>query len=205
MPRAPNRGLPALATAFVLAGLLGLSSTTSCKSQAATLCDLVCDCRHCSDLDRDLTCAGYGAQQDVANAYGCESQWENWASCFEDNGECNEETATFSTQGTGSCSGQRDLGIACTDNTQCTGPGQPTCQSGTCVARVCAGETNTGMMCMTNADCPIPGSVCRGTCFLQGGAFCQSDSDCPQIEDRCGEQAASLAQCQRDASSEDDA
>ena len=147
---------------------------TGCESSAQTVCDLVCECEHCSDLDYELTCAGYDWRQDLANTYGCEGQFDAWASCVEGSGKCNERTASFTTMAIGSCSGSQATNYTCTAHVDCTsvfGAGA-TCEGTQCNTRLCA---STG----------IP---------------CQSDVDCVQGVDLCSEEANTLYTCQNDAS-----
>jgi hypothetical protein len=149
-------------------------AAAGCGSQASTLCDLICECEHCSDLDEDATCTELEAEMDVAEAYECQAEWEDWATCVEEKGRCEEKDARYTTQEPGSCSEVQDTGFPCTVEGDCdagTGP-DSFCEAGTCKFRTCSGSGGT---CSTNSDC-------------QGG------------EDACGDQREDLAKCQADAS-----
>ena len=164
--------LLALGSAFGLAAL----AAPACGGLPATLCDLVCECEHCNDVEEDVTCEGYATQQDVAEIYDCLQEWEDWATCVEEKGTCNEDEADFSTRKQGSCTGApQDTGIPCANNGECTqgfGDGFY-CSGGTCQARTCAGDSNQ---------------------------FCATSDECPDGEDRCDSEAADLAECIDDAS-----
>src|SRR5258706_4390639 len=95
--------------------LSGLCAVSACKSQATTICDLECDCEHCNDYESDIKCDQRTMEHDVADAYGCADKWDAWATCYEDNGSCNQDTANYSTvaQTSGSCTGLTDTKKAC--------------------------------------------------------------------------------------------
>lgn len=162
----------AIFEAMLLIGPLA-ASTAGCGSQAAAVCDLVCECEHCNDYEEDLTCIQLEGQADVAEAYECADQWDAWATCVEEKGECDADEARFSTSGgSGSCSGSEPTGDACTTDTDCGG--NESCQGGMCARRVCAGD----------------------------GSSCQSDADCPG-QDRCASERDALSGCIDDSSAHD--
>ncbi len=156
---------------------LGLSLTftlaaTSCGGTASTVCDLVCECEHCNDIKEDFVCAEAQAQADVADAYGCAQEWEDWAACFEEKGTCDAEDVRYTTRVPGSCSGEMDTGFPCATSNDCNTFGADTCTNGTCKTRVCSGSNQP----------------------------CQSSSDCSSGEDRCEVESERLFECQRAAS-----
>jgi hypothetical protein len=132
--------------------LIGPLAAAGCGSRASQICDLVCECEHCNDYAEDINCIQLQAQQDIAETYECSDQYEAWATCVEEKGECDEDEARFSTSGNGSCSGSLPLGISCAADADCGGF-SATCQSGMCVQRVCAG-TDDQFSCETDSDCP---------------------------------------------------
>jgi hypothetical protein len=146
-----------------------VATMPSCTSMPTTLCDLECECEHCNDWEYDFECAQQEMGQEVAEAYDCTSEWDAWASCVEEQGECDEEAARFSTHALGSCSGTMDLGIPCTDDAECEQMGgySANCSGGSCQMKSCAGQ-----------DVP-----------------CQSNSDCPTGEDKCGTEEEALEEC----------
>ena len=88
---------------LTVALIVSLSAAVPACSQAQTICDLKCDCEHCNDVKRDDVCATYEAKLEVAEAYGCEAEWEDLASCIEEYGACSEQHLHFSTLGRGIC------------------------------------------------------------------------------------------------------
>ncbi len=103
-----------LVNAFLLLGLAGVS--VGC-SRAQVVCDLVCECEHCSDEDEILTCQQYATTEDVADAYDCGDAWTTLSVCLEEQGRCDEKEARFSTQNEDTnedrCDGERDALNAC--------------------------------------------------------------------------------------------
>jgi hypothetical protein len=152
--------------------LIGPLAAAGCGSHASQVCDLICECEHCNDYEEELDCIQLQAQQDMAEVYECNDQFEAWAVCIEEKGECDEDDADFSTSGSGSCSGSMPLGFSCASDAECGGFGA-SCQSGMCVQRVCAGDS--------------------------GGFSCETDDECPG-EDRCSSEQQELAECISDSS-----
>lgn len=72
-------------------------------SPGQALCDRQCDCRHCNDIERGNLCATHEAQREVAEAYECDSEWEELATCNEEHGTCSELYLAFSTQRLDAC------------------------------------------------------------------------------------------------------
>ena len=164
---------------LALGSLLGLAllAAPACSGQPGTLCDLQCECEHCNDVEEDVTCEAYATQRDVSEIYDCLAEWEDWANCVEEKGTCNEDEASFSTHEQGSCTGPAQAsGSPCANNDECTQSWGDAfyCSGGTCQARTCTGD--------------------------QGGYTCATSDECPDGEDRCGDEAADLAECIDDAS-----
>lgn len=157
-----------------LAGLLGL--VAGCGGQASSVCSLICDCEHCNDYEEDLTCIQVETSLSVAEAYDCAQEWEDYASCVEEKGKCDEKEADFSTRADGSCSATQPIGFPCMVQADCdqvqTGL---TCTGGECAQRVCAGD-------------PYP---------------CDTNADCPGGPDRCEDEAVDLGECESKASDRD--
>jgi hypothetical protein len=151
---------------FFPVGVLG------CSSQAGAICSLECECEHCNDIEESVSCESAETQAEIAEAYDCLSEWEEWATCVEEKGECNEDDAQFSTQEPGSCNASMDSGFPCTSDAECEQLGSDSCEEGTCRIRVCA----------------------------ESGNQCTSNEDCPTGEDRCQSEQDALTECQDDAS-----
>ncbi|MDI1436741.1 hypothetical protein [Polyangium sorediatum] len=83
-----------LGKTLLLLFLVGASA--DCSSRAQVLCELVCDCRHCSDHGEITMCAEYSRQEDMADAYGCSDAWLAFTICVEEKGTCDETMAEFS-------------------------------------------------------------------------------------------------------------
>lgn len=147
---------------------------TGCDTSAQAVCDLECECEHCSDLEHDLRCAGHAWRQDVAATYGCEDKFDSWAECVEANGKCNDRTASFTTHATGSCNAGQPTNYGCISSADCT-------------AVFGAGASCDGNVCLTK--------LCANV-----GNACQSDVDCVQGVDLCSEEADALYACQNEAS-----
>src|SRR5262245_32862443 len=147
-----------------------------CGTNVSNVCELMCECEHCNDYEEDARCANLQWQADVADAYECNEQLDKLASCFEDNGTCDDKNATFSTNDRGSCSAKGETGLDCTpDPGVCSTFGNgATCEGGTCKYRACSGNG--------------------------GQQPCETDGDCPVGDDRCQEEKEDLAQCEVDAS-----
>ena len=163
---------------FIAIGVCALLSTTAggCASQPETLCNLVCECEHCNDYAEEATCASRERELAVAEAYGCEGEWEAYATCFEENGTCDEQKVRFSTEAPGQCSGLLDSQLPCVLADECQALGGDTvwsCIGGMCSGKSCAGGNNSP---------------------------CRQDNDCDGGEDRCGLQASNLNECQTAAS-----
>jgi len=139
--------------------LLGFLSMAEGCSSAETVCELICDCIHCSDSDKDRTCLQYKTREAVAEAYDCSTQWEAHMACIQEQGTCNEEESSFVLRGLGSCSETQDIGMTCMSQSDCDAVGFPfelTCTAGRCVAKVCSG---TFYNCSSDANCVGSGVV----------------------------------------------
>ncbi|MBI4704023.1 MAG: hypothetical protein HY744_23185 [Deltaproteobacteria bacterium] len=156
---------------MTLVGLLA-SALVACGSLATTICELECDCEHCNDIKEELECTDREAEMEKADIYGCLDQWEAWASCVENNGECNEQKADWSTRGPGKCA-TGPVGMSCTTGADCAGYPGSTCDGTQCVSQQCA-------------DMGMP---------------CDSDDDCPGGEDRCADEIKSYGECMDKATS----
>jgi hypothetical protein len=155
----------------LLLPLLGLGA--SACSRADALCGLVCDCSHCNDWDETKLCEQISLSQDVASDYGCDSAWDSWAECFENNGQCYADLATYATRELGSCNTHVDMQIACSNNDPCTAA-DPNgfCSNGACVYKVCNNATDQA---------------------------CTSHGQCPSGPDKCEQVALVLLQCEQQA------
>src|SRR5689334_142122 len=127
---------------FLVVGLLGL--TQGCSS-AQTTCDIVCDCQHCGDFAEDTTCFLYKVQEASADSYGCLGKWDEYMSCVQEKGTCNEKEARFTTKKNGTCSDTQDLGLTCMATADCDVIGFPdpvTCVNNMCTYKVCSGGSD---------------------------------------------------------------
>jgi hypothetical protein len=140
------------ATALFAVSLLSIAAV-GCGGPASELSNLICDCEHCNDWDEEETLDGFKTEQDIADAYGCSDQWDDYMNCQIDEGRCDETQSNWTSNGPGSCSSTLDLGTPCMTSADCNGgPGTQTCSAMmTCVTTACAGG---GGPCDTNADCP---------------------------------------------------
>jgi len=135
--------------------LIGMALVAAACSLESEVCGEVCDCEHCNDYEEDVSCAMYDQLADVADAYGCDGEWEDYLTCVRDEGSCNEEEARWEMSAPGRCNGTYDTGVDCT-TVPCTMP-SATCQGGTCIQTVCEGTTSS---CDTDEDCSDGQSLC---------------------------------------------
>jgi len=144
------------ANTFTRAALLGamVALLPSC-SQESKVCSLICDCTHCNDYANDVLCDELSTESDVASAYGCDTEWGDWLTCIQDQGSCNDTTATFEVTAPGSCTGTTSTGVACPTGT-CPTTGW-TCVSGQCMMRTCQGSAQT---CTMDSECTGGVSYC---------------------------------------------
>jgi hypothetical protein len=105
-----------LATALAL---FGLSFATMGCSRAAVICEITCECEHCSDQAKIEACNELATAEDVANAYDCGDKWDDYTVCVEDRGTCDEKESRFSfmnDMGENRCQNERDALNDCIDN-----------------------------------------------------------------------------------------
>ncbi|MDI1483301.1 hypothetical protein [Polyangium sp. y55x31] len=97
--------------------LLGLAAASSGCSRAQVVCDLICECEHCSDENEVQTCGQFATQEDVADAYDCGDAWTTYTLCIEEQGTCDEKKAQFSTvkDNNDLCDADRDALQSCID------------------------------------------------------------------------------------------
>ncbi|MDI1483299.1 hypothetical protein [Polyangium sp. y55x31] len=81
--------------------LLSLAGVSVGCSRAQVVCDLICECQHCSDQDEIMICARYSTLEDEADAYGCSDAWTAYTICIEEKGTCDETTLEFSIRDNG--------------------------------------------------------------------------------------------------------
>lgn len=148
----------------VALGSVGLAA--SC-SQVGALCDLICDCEHCNEIQESARCDALALDQEFAGIYECGSAWETWAECVENKGQCREDDATFTTRELDYCASFIDLNTPCAGNADCNQP-EAFCNNGSCMRRSC------------NSDPQQP---------------CSSDSDCPTGPDQCEQERELLDDC----------
>jgi hypothetical protein len=157
------------ALAMIVVVVLGCAVVAAC-TQADAVCNLVCECEHCNDVRAEYECASWNNRQEVADVYGCGIELEDYLTCIEENGRCDEEESDFTTRAPGSCSESFDLGVNCMVDSDCPQVGgSTTCQEGRCRYPSCAGS--------------------------QGNVPCDDDSDCENGADLCGAQQLELAEC----------
>lgn len=154
--------------------LVALSALgTACGSRAGTLCDLVCECEHCNDYTETFTCDTIETSLRIAEAYGCESEWESYADCVEQKGTCDAKEVRFTTAEPGSCTSEYDAQIPCVGDAECAVIGSATCVNGSCHGKACTGS---GQPCSSDGECTGNGA------------------------DRCATEAEALSKCEADSS-----
>ena len=160
------------------AAVLGAATGAGCDSSAASVCDAICECEHCNDYQEDLGCRQVEWQAEVAEVYGCASEFEDWAACVEESGTCNERDASYTTLESGSCSAKGSRQLDCSlDENVCTAFGPGTfCEDGDCKYTGCKGDFG-----------PTPPQ-------------CERDEDCPTGADRCADPVKALQECEAAAS-----
>ena len=134
--------------------LVGGASCTT----ADALCELICECEHCSDLAENELCESLALDQEIAEIYGCDSAWESWAECVENNGSCREDDAVFTTSELDYCASFIDLGIPCSGDAECAAQPDAFCNQGTCMRRSC--NSNPQQPCNSDSDCPTGTDLC---------------------------------------------
>jgi len=65
------------------------SASAACASPATEYCNAKCDCTGCSDNQYDECTIRYEAEADIADAYGCNVQFEDRHLCVVERYECN--------------------------------------------------------------------------------------------------------------------
>ncbi len=135
---------------LLVLGLLGTSS--GCSSAQAT-CDLINECEHWNDQTYEFTCTIYRAQEEAVDAYDCLDQWDEYMTCVQEKGTCDEKQADFTTRKSGKCNETQDLGVTCMAQADCDAIGfqDPlTCVNNSCTFEVCSGSNQN---CTSDADC----------------------------------------------------
>ncbi|TKC95875.1 hypothetical protein [Polyangium fumosum] len=97
--------------------LLGLASASVGCSRAQVICDIICECEHCSDESEIQTCEQLATQENVADAYDCGDAWVTYTTCVEEQGTCNETDARYTTEKDNNdvCNDERDALNSCID------------------------------------------------------------------------------------------
>lgn len=97
--------------------LLGLAAASSACSRAQVVCDIICECEHCSDENEVQTCEQLATQEAVADAYDCSDAWSTYTTCIEEQGTCDEKEARYSTvkDNNDLCDDERDALNSCID------------------------------------------------------------------------------------------
>lgn len=106
---------------FSAAALISTALLTSAPgcTRAAALCEIICECEHCSDQAKATTCGDLAIAEDVAASYDCTAKYELLANCVEQRGTCDEKEAQFSlTTDTGEnrCQDEKDALQECMDS-----------------------------------------------------------------------------------------
>lgn len=144
-----------LSATVVASGAVVLAA--SC-SQVDAICDLVCDCEHCSELEESARCEALSLDQEIADIYGCGSAWGTWAECVETKGECRDDDATFTTRELDYCASFIDLGTPCASDAECS-QADAFCNNGSCMRRSC--NSNPQQPCGSDSDCPAGPDQCE--------------------------------------------
>jgi hypothetical protein len=72
--------------------LLGLACVVAgCGGRAAEFCDEALDCEDLSDKDYDKCLVDASANEDIADAYGCTAEFDEYLDCFLSKYRCRDE------------------------------------------------------------------------------------------------------------------
>lgn len=82
-----------LLSAFLLTPLALALGGPGC-GQAVTVCDLVCECTHCSDRAEDACIINVDRMIETAAAYDCTEDFDKYVECIEKDGDCNDTNFT---------------------------------------------------------------------------------------------------------------
>jgi len=157
----------------LLVGLIPLAmATAACGGVTGELVDTICICEHCDDWKEAELKAALDASSDVADAYACDLEYESYILCQVDQGECDEEAASWTVTEPGSCDGTTDTMVPCTTTADCAALGGTCGGTGTCTTKSCSGS----------------------------GAPCSSDSDCSGGSSKCDDEIKDLSDCIDDGS-----
>lgn len=83
------------ALSMFLATPLALAFVGQGCGQAVEVCDVVCECEHCSDRAEDLCLIEVDRILERAEAYGCDSEAEELLDCVVDDNDCDDANFTF--------------------------------------------------------------------------------------------------------------
>jgi hypothetical protein len=76
----------ALGLGLAVLGLVALG--TGCAGRATEICDLQCECEHCSDAEYERCRINVNEGLDVADAYDCTDEADRLYQCAIDSGHC---------------------------------------------------------------------------------------------------------------------
>lgn len=121
---------------------------TACGSMNADLVEGVCECEHCDDWREQELLAALDSQAGVADAYGCDADFEALVQCQIDEGQCDDTEAKWNLSKPDKCG----TAVPCTMDADCAMIGSTCGISGKCNSMVCDGDPTKG--CTTDKDCP---------------------------------------------------
>lgn len=94
-PSASARAVHRLAAQLsAMALVLAPFGLAACGSTAAELCEAICDCRGCSNVERDECVIAKNGASDVADAYDCGSEHADLVDCELERGTCDNDNFT---------------------------------------------------------------------------------------------------------------
>lgn len=130
---------------------MGIVALTPGCTTASSVCDTICECEHCNKYAKLNRCRNMEKSEATADAYDCSEAYTAVLTCTLEKGQCDEETANYSTRANGTCT-QQPIGLSCTVDNDCFGA---TCSNGSCVDSRCDGS---GKPCTASADCSGEGA-----------------------------------------------
>jgi len=102
---------PALLPVFLVAMLA--SCLASCRDFAEDRCELLCDCQGCNEEQEERCMVETDAALDVASAYECSDEMDEYLECETEKYRCFEKTYQIG----GACGEERGALFGCLDET----------------------------------------------------------------------------------------
>ena len=82
---------------FLFASLLPAAAVLApgCTGQEGKYCSQLCECEICDDLREEGCIIQMQALEDAADAYECDSEYDDFISCLVDDGDCDEDVNNY--------------------------------------------------------------------------------------------------------------